>query len=524
MRTRRIFDTPIPSVLALPLGIAAAWCGAYAFHCIWYDELLLSDGEELAQALQGIGLGGLMTVASYFFAFCGLFLLCSVAGAFIRRPQGLSLVRKGFVLSYLAFWFYAYVQHKITGVLLDLRADFDGAAVDGVTTFYTRWEILNGPFTLVCVMVLLHVAAWKRVTLNLYFGESRMEAARGDNVYENLRSHGDDPRHRKSWWSSTVTHITYLFLLPWLLTFLGCIENYRVPKGSGDPVVQLVKYVKPKKIKKKKYIFNPQSAISFYVPELDDSEVLREVQEQTELTYKANPNARAGKMGKGGGKEGGWPEGMEDGKVRFIRLEYSGGLRWDDGMDRASGADINFLREFHNLTGFKVGSRGESHRISLLSRYDPGYQPPFVYITGDGGIRTSRREDEILRDYLMDGGLLFADAGSPTFDRAFRSWILRVLPGQRLVDISDDDPIFQFPYSFPNGAPPLWHHGGNRALGIKVQGRWCVFYHPGDINDAWKTGASGLDPDMTERAYNMGVNIVYYSFTQYLEMTRKYRR
>ena len=60
----------------------------------------------------------------------------------------------------------------------------------------------------------------------------------------------------------------------------------------------------------------------------------------------------------------------------------------------------------------------------------------------------------------------------------------------------------------------------------KVNGRerWVVFYHPGDINDAWKTGNSGLDPDTADGAFRMGVNIIYYAFTHYLEDTRKYRK
>jgi hypothetical protein len=80
------------------------------------------------------------------------------------------------------------------------------------------------------------------------------------------------------------------------------------------------------------------------------------------------------------------------------------------------------------------------------------------------------------------------------------------------------------PYTFANGAPPLWHHGGMRALGIKHKGRWVVFYHPGDINDAWKTGHSGISPELARGAFQMGINIIYYAFTNYLEETAKYRK
>ena len=58
----------------------------------------------------------------------------------------------------------------------------------------------------------------------------------------------------------------------------------------------------------------------------------------------------------------------------------------------------------------------------------------------------------------------------------------------------------------------------------KNRERWVVFYHPGDIHDAWKTGHSGMAPELAKQAMEMGINIVYYSFTHYLDMTRKYRK
>jgi hypothetical protein len=118
--------------------------------------------------------------------------------------------------------------------------------------------------------------------------------------------------------------------------------------------------------------------------------------------------------------------------------------------------------------------------------------------------------------------MLVADAGSAEFDRSFKQLIAAVLPDLPLVDIPDDDGLYEMPYKFPNGAPPLWHHGGNRALGVRHKGRWCVFYHPGDMNDAWKT--SNAEPEKAAASSRMGINIIYYAFTQYLQQTKKYRK
>ena len=260
----------------------------------------------------------------------------------------------------------------------------------------------------------------------------------------------------------------------------------------------------------------------------------RQVDAETQMTYKADPlrvlaatgdrvGAGGGKMGAGGGKGGGWPDGMENAKVRFIRMEYNG-RGWDDGMDATTRADMNFLEAFRQLTGFKVAAASESHSIGMLKKYPKGMAPPFVYMTGDADINVTAGEIKTMREYLLDGGMLFADCGSPQWDRSFRTFARQLFPGESLLVIADDDPLFQIPFAFPNGAPALWHHGGRRAMGIKHKGRWVVFYHPGDINDAWKTGHSGMSSELTKGAMEMGVNIVYYSFTHYLELTRKYRK
>ena len=111
--------------------------------------------------------------------------------------------------------------------------------------------------------------------------------------------------------------------------------------------------------------------------------------------------------------------------------------------------------------------------------------------------------------------MLFIDNGGGHFGRSVRHMLAQVFPGRNLVDIANDDPIYQAPFVFPDGAPPFWHHDGSRALGIRHEGRWIVFYHPGDINDAWKDGHSGASAQVADQAYKLGVNIIYYAFNQY---------
>ena len=213
----------------------------------------------------------------------------------------------------------------------------------------------------------------------------------------------------------------------------------------------------------------------------------------------------------------GWPDGMKDQCVRLIRMEYDG-LGWDDGMDAALRSDLNFLNDFHALTGFKVVTKSESHKISLLRKYPKGFAPPFVYMTGTNTINISSNDVKIMRDYLLGGGLLFASAGSPQWGPSFTNFIGQVFPGKEMLVIADDDPLFQEPYTFSHGAPPLWHYCGTRVLGIKHNGRWVVYFHPGGVHQAWKTGHSVKDPVLADDATRIGINVIYYAFTHYLEM------
>ena len=524
-----------PAVLCFPLGALAAVVGRYALTLpVVYDGLLsrfkVLRGPFLIDRIEGSVQFLVWSCAGV----AAIFLVCSFVGLLVKRSWALSVVRKGYIAAYVLFAIFLQVVFRSTDVAMSRNLVINSVATNPVIVFFWRCHLLWPAAFAVLALALLHLLSWRRVVISYYTGVSDDSPAVGDRILENARTHGDDPMFRKSMWSSAGLHILIIIVVPWLLSLRGCVEDYRIQKGSGTPEVgappPLVKIVKAKK-KKKKYMLNPQSAISFHVPDLDESMVGKQVEEMTQNTYKADPSrvlssmgtGGSGKLGAGGGKTGGWPDGSENAKFRFIRLEYNG-PGWDDGMDAVSRADRNFLDEFRKLTGFKTAEASESHPIASLGKYKKGFAPPFVYMTGSGEINVSAGDMKVLREYLLDGGMLFADCGSPQWDRNFRGFIQTVFPGEGLRVIADDDPIFQIPFVFPNGAPPLWHHGGMRAMGIKNKGRWVVFYHPGDINDAWKTGHSGMDAELTKGAMEMGINIVYYSFTHYLEITRKYRK
>lgn len=204
-----------------------------------------------------------------------------------------------------------------------------------------------------------------------------------------------------------------------------------------------------------------------------------------------------------------------DSKARFVRIKYTGG-DWD--QDIKEGAGKNLLKEFHKRTKIPCRDRADYLEIPALADFLLNQSPPFAYLTGSKGINISDKEVEILRDYLLDrGGLLLIDNGGGFFHDPVLHLVKKMLPRKPWIDIPDDDEIYNSFYILPNGAPPLRHYSGTRALGIKHKGRWVVFYHQGDLGDAWKDGHAGTSRENVELAYRLGVNIIYYSYVKYLE-------
>lgn len=406
-----------------------------------------------------------------------------------------------------------FAMYDVANTLLGLnRKDFDSSARNTILFAYVWiWSI---PFV-------LSIFAWlplMRGCARKAFGLQTAKNATCDAIVENMTGKSEKSGLTRSTYWVFSYFFFFLMVVP-LLRGCGPEDAYLVPKGDGggqvSPQVQVQKKKKPKK---KRIVVNPNSAFNFNFPDLDPTHS-EELDEATAQTYTADPSQGTIGPGKKAGKPG-WPDGMDDGVIRFIRLEYSGG-DWD--QDMGKGSDYNMLIKLNEYAQFKIANETESIKVADLRRFKRGFKPPFLFITGRGGINMTATEIKILRDYLInDGGMIFADNGGGSFNGSFRALCKRIFPELDLIDIANDDVIYKQPFLFPNGAPPLFAHSGKRALGMKHNGRWVVFYHQGDINDAWKTGGSGTTPEIQERAYMMGANVIAYSFGQYLAFNREY--
>jgi len=281
----------------------------------------------------------------------------------------------------------------------------------------------------------------------------------------------------------------------------GCVEIFDLPAGGGEQK-SIAPQVKIQKVIRKKFVVNPFSAILFKVPPID--EIKLQLTEITKHAYTVG-------FGKGAGAGYG---GQRNVKIRFIRLEYSGG-DWNQGF--GPGDDENLLIEAPAyLPGHKFEKKTESRTVSQLKRFDRIAAPPMVYMTGQKNITLSRSEVRILREYLLDKhGMIFADnGGSRGWHNQFFAMMNKVLPEVRPVPVSLDDPIHRIPVPlsfFPYVVP----HGGDRPWGWKVDGRWVCYYHPGDIGDAWANGHAGINADIWQACYALGANIINYAYNEH---------
>lgn len=464
-----------------------------------FDEAFLRYLENAGHLAGGLRLKWACLVAA-------ALSLAAGALAFVRRRFAFRVMEVAFaaasVCSYLAFvWLM-----KCGPILMaaDNKA-FTNIDRNGLWTAILFYTLL----ILVWFGVLLLALVQRRIRLAYGFPKAPFW---GEQLLTSLKTGGKDRRWRSSIYYSLVIFFLAIFG-PFLIFIWGWEAPYSLPKGGGEQVFEEVHVKKVQKKKKpKKLTVNPWSPYILERMNIDDVVTVKELDEETKDTYVAQQKV-VNKGGKGKGS-GGWPEGVENSAIRFIRLEYRGG-DWD--QDMGKGADYNLLLKFREWTGMKIAKDTEHRPIERLKFFPHKKSPPFVFMTGMGGISINDREAKVLRDYcLKEGGMIFIDNGGGHFDGSVRNMLRKVFPGKSLTDVPNDDPINQRPYMFPDGAPPFWHHAGYRAMGIRDEdGRLIVYYHPGDVNDAWRDDHSGASKEVADQAYKLGINVMFYAFNQY---------
>lgn len=187
----------------------------------------------------------------------------------------------------------------------------------------------------------------------------------------------------------------------------------------------------------------------------------------------------------------------------LARLKYGGGGDWYAGPSML----VNLAKRLR--TDLSLPVCAEEKVVGLLD--GNLYQHPILFMTGHGNVSFGEEERRVLREYLLRGGLLFAD-DNYGMDSSFRREMKALFPNHALAPLGHGHPVFSAHHRFPAGLPKVHQHDGKRATayGIAVDGRTVVFYsYESDLGNGWEDPDVHKDPpEAREQALRMGVNVV----------------
>jgi hypothetical protein len=193
-------------------------------------------------------------------------------------------------------------------------------------------------------------------------------------------------------------------------------------------------------------------------------------------------------------------------RMTIGRLHYDGGGDW-----YANPSSLpNLLEAIRTRTRLRVAPQ---ERVVTL-RDDDLWNLPYLYMTGHGNVRWSEDDLITLRRYLRQGGFLHAD-DNYGMDASLRRELARLFPGEELVEVPLDHPVYRLVYDFPKGIPKIHEHDKKPAqgFGIFLDRRLAVFYsYQTDLGDGWEDPEVHRDPpEKREAALRMGVNLFAYA-------------
>jgi hypothetical protein len=197
----------------------------------------------------------------------------------------------------------------------------------------------------------------------------------------------------------------------------------------------------------------------------------------------------------------------ESSALTLARVRYDGGGDWYNDPS----AIPNLCEFIQKETSIDINN--DEAKMSILD--ESLFIYPILFLTGHGKITLSDEEAERLRNYLLQGGFLYAD-DDYGLDSYFRKMMQQVFPDRPLVELPFSHDIYHVHFQFDHGLPKIHEHDNKPPQGFGIvddQNRLMVFYtYETNISDGWADPQVHEDPpEKREAALRMGLNIIVYA-------------
>ena len=151
------------------------------------------------------------------------------------------------------------------------------------------------------------------------------------------------------------------------------------------------------------------------------------------------------------------------------------------------------------------------------------FDSPLIYITGHENFQLKKEEAIKLRQYVMNGGFVLAEAccGRKGFDLSFRKVMREIFPENPMKGI----PLNSTLYGIPNKigkvgvtsllAGQVGEQVDVQLEGVEVEGKYGVIYSKFGLSGGWEMGSSPYSMGYSDNdAIRIGQNILMYCVSQ----------
>lgn len=186
--------------------------------------------------------------------------------------------------------------------------------------------------------------------------------------------------------------------------------------------------------------------------------------------------------------------------VLINKLRHGPSGDWNNDTDDIRNLVNLVSRDWKNLVTWQVVDPNVATVRDLM-------QAPILFFNGHAAPEFSLEGKKALRDYVEQGGFIFADAccGRAEFDKGFHALMAEIFPEPeyKLHPLSEDHAVWRARHLLRPDIHPLW--------GIEHGCRTVVIYSPEDLSCYWNQSETSSSNPAVIKAQRVGQNVVDYA-------------